>query len=284
MSFGRVSKILPVVAFAVASFLGAPRAYADKTYEISSLSIDEITVGSLQAFSLYLKNLRETSQWETEADRMIVDADSVSECEEGKFAIVPFHSVSGVVVRDGATFFRCGKRIGQFAVDRSGPGVKPMTNEALYTFAIPAPSASETFRFRFDLHRIEISSQATLAGRVSRLGFELGSYPFRFRVEDTEAVTGTTTTKARNYQMEILAQGTWKWAHFEQKKIRVGGRPPSYEYRVTGQEGRTDMTSGKYQGLYSSNFEANSVGLLYALLNSPSASFPFVIDPKTVTP
>lgn len=256
---------------------------ADKTYAISSLSIDEMTKGSLQTFALYLKNLRETSTWEKETDRMVFEPVAVSECDIERFSIVPFHAVVGRIVRDGATFMRCGKKIGQFVVDRSGPGVKPMTDDEIYSFDIPVPSASEAFRFRSSIYQIDIASRETTTGRTSRFDFALGSIPFRTRVVDEELVSGTTTTNGRVYHLEVLDRGSWKWGRFEQKKIRSGGKAPSYSYRIIGPNESAEMTAGKYRAAYAPNVEGNTVGILNSLLQFPGDSFPIVIDLKTVT-
>jgi hypothetical protein len=260
----------------IASLLvAAGSARADDVYAIKTLSFDEMVATTQSTFATYLKNLREANSWEQQTDRLVIDAASVGECDGEKFTLVPGHSNSGGIVADSLTFYRCGNQIGKLLIERTGPNVTPLSDDQLYTFDLPVPSKSETYRLRWTLYKIEFTSKATVDGRVSAIRYEIGAMPFFTRVEETEKVVGTTTTNNRRYYFDIKHGGRLSWVRLDQTKTRVGGSLPSFRYHLDAARESLDLTSAKYRELYSSNIEGNTIGNLVSMMQYPGDRLPF---------
>ncbi|MEK7355009.1 MAG: hypothetical protein AAB250_01070, partial [Bdellovibrionota bacterium] len=174
------------------------------------------------------------------------------------------------------TFVRCGNTVSRLVIERSGPRVVPLTDAQLYQFDIPAPSTAETYHFRWSLYKIDISSRETTNGRTTAIAFEFGRTPFRLRVEDVERSNRLKTLQGRRYLIEVVDRGIARSARFDQTRVQVGPKAPSFTYRIEGEGRGLDVSSGRYRELFTSSIEASTIGILRSILENPGNGFPHV--------
>lgn len=255
--------------------LFGPPAQADRFYGVETPSSDEVIQRALQSFSLYLHNIRETSAWKRFPDRLALNPDTVSECESEKFVLVSHHSNQNGVWRDGVTFFRCGRRIAEYAVERTGEDLSPLANEDLFLLKLPPASSSKTFRFRSSLYSTEIYSEKGASGRRGFIKFEFSGFPIRSDLAEVETTSADVRTSIRRYRLAALYGGHWRLISFEQRRIQAKSKAPTFRYSMQEDGTGAELSSGKYRVDLSIGFESQTIGLLNHLFQSPN-SFPRV--------
>lgn len=251
---------------------------ADKRFGISSIGIDEMTEGSLQSLALYLKNLREAYVWRESPGRLIIDATNIRECKKDQFVLAATHRRAGAKYQDGVTFSRCGQTVGNYFVERSGPGVAAIADADLFSIALPLPTQSTGYRFHSSIYSIDILSNSAPEGRVSQVSFLLGAIPFHTLIREMKSIRGDLNIETRTYQISLYYKSVLSTGSFGEQRLQYSGSAPSFKYEIERSRIRyRNLSAARFHETYQANVEGNTVGTLSQLLSYP-LKFPVVLD------